>query len=47
MEIVFCPNVYVDLNAGIATAYELDGLGIQCRWRRNFLHTSRPALGPT
>jgi hypothetical protein len=32
---------------GIATAYGLDGSGIESRWRRDFLHQSRPALGPT
>jgi hypothetical protein len=25
----------------------LDGPGIECRWRRNFPHLSRPALGST
>jgi len=29
----------------IATGYELDGPGIEYRWRRNFPHLSRPALG--
>jgi hypothetical protein len=33
--------------AGIATCYGLDGLGIESRWGRDFLHPSRPALGPT
>jgi hypothetical protein len=32
---------------GIATAYVLDGPGIECRWRRDFPHLSRPALKPT
>jgi hypothetical protein len=32
---------------GIATGYWLDGAGIESRWRRNFPHPSRPALGPT
>ena len=31
----------------IATGYGLDGLGIESRWRRDFPHLSRPALGPT
>ena len=31
----------------IATAYGLDGPGIESRWGRNFLHLSRPALRPT
>jgi len=33
--------------AGIATGYGLDGPGIESRWRRDFPHLSRPALGPT
>jgi len=33
---------------GIVTGYRLDGLGIESRWGgRDFLHLSRPALGPT
>ena len=32
---------------GIATAYGLDGPGIESRWWRDFLHLSRPALRPT
>jgi len=32
---------------GIATGYGLDGPGIESRWRRDFPHQSRPALGPT
>ena len=32
---------------GIATAYWLDGPGIESRWGRDFPHMSRPALGPT
>ena len=32
---------------GIATDWELDSLGIESRWRRNFPRPSRPALGPT
>jgi hypothetical protein len=31
----------------IATRYGLDGPGIKSRWRRDFPHMSRPALGPT
>jgi len=30
-----------------ATGYELDGPGIESRWRRDYPHLSRPALGPT
>jgi hypothetical protein len=29
------------------TGFGLDGSGIEYRWGRDFLHTSRPALGPT
>jgi hypothetical protein len=29
------------------TGYGLDGLGIESRWGRDFLHLFRPALGPT
>ena len=32
---------------GIATGYGLDSPGIESRWRRDFLHLSRPAPGPT
>jgi len=32
---------------GIATGYRLDGLRIESWWGRDFLHLSRPALGPT
>ena len=31
----------------IATDYGLDGPGIESRWRQDFPHLSRPALGPT
>jgi len=31
---------------GIATRYELDGPGIECQWRPDFPHLSRPALEP-
>jgi hypothetical protein len=34
-------------SVGIATGYGLDGPGIDSRWRRDFPHLSRPALGPT
>jgi len=41
--------IYMGRNSavGIATRYGLDGLGIESRWRRDFPHPSRPALGPT
>jgi hypothetical protein len=32
---------------GIANRYGLDGTGIESRWRRDFLHPFRPALGLT
>jgi hypothetical protein len=32
---------------GIATAYGLDGPGIESRWGRDFPSLSRPALRPT
>ena len=32
---------------GAATAYGLDGPGIESRWERDFPHLSRPALRPT
>ena len=34
-------------SVGIATAYGLDGPGIEFWWGRDFPHLSRPALGPT
>ena len=34
-------------SVGIATDYGLDGPGIESRWRRDFPHLSRQALGPT
>ena len=36
-----------DNSAGIATRYDLEGPGIESRWKRDFPHRSRPALGPT
>jgi len=33
--------------AGISTGYGLDGPVIESRWRRDFPHLSRMALGPT
>jgi len=36
-----------DSIVGIATAYGLDGPGIESPWGRDFPHLSRPALGPT
>jgi hypothetical protein len=34
-------------SVSIATGYGLDGPGIESLLRRDFLHLSRPALGPT
>jgi hypothetical protein len=34
-------------SVSIATGYRLDGPGIESKWGRDFLCTSRPALGPT
>ena len=36
-----------DSAVGIATCYGLGGPGIESRWRRDFPHPSRPALGLT
>jgi len=36
-----------DSSVGIATRYGLGGPGIESRWRRDFPHLSRPALGST
>jgi hypothetical protein len=36
-----------DSTVSIATRYGLDGPGIESRWGRDFLHPSRPVLGPT
>ena len=36
-----------DSSVGIATGYGLDGPCIESRWRRDFPHLSRLALGPT
>ena len=43
-------KIYVDgpgSVVGIATAYGLDGPGIESRWGRDIPHMSRPALRPT
>jgi hypothetical protein len=36
-----------DSSVGIATRYRLEGPGIESRWGPDYLHPSRPALGPT
>jgi hypothetical protein len=41
------PSFLRDSSVGIATRYRLDGPRIETRWGRDFLHPSRPALGPT
>ena len=35
------------MHFALATRYWLNGPGIESRWRRDFPHPSRPALGPT
>jgi hypothetical protein len=39
--------VSCDSLVGIATRLGPNGPGIECRWGRDPLHPSRPALGPT
>jgi hypothetical protein len=41
-----CIAIYYILLAGIATPYDLDGLGIEFRWWLDFPRPSRPALRP-
>ena len=36
-----------DSIVSIVTRYGLEGPEIESRWGRDFLHLSRPALGPT
>jgi len=40
-------NVSRDISVSTGTRYGLDCPGIEYRWRRDFPHPSRPALGPT
>jgi len=40
-------NVDRNSSVGKATRYRLDGPEIECRWRRDFPHLFRPAMGPT
>jgi hypothetical protein len=40
-------NTGQDSSVSIATHYGLYGPGIESRWGRDFLHSSRLALGPT
>jgi len=46
---VMTVSIYVgrDNSVGIVTRYGMDGPGIEFRWGWDFLHPSRPALGPT
>jgi len=44
---VHIERVGLDSSVRIATCYGLDGPEIESRWRRDFPHPSRPALGPT
>jgi hypothetical protein len=45
----FCMVMYIcpDSVVSIVTCYKLKGLGIKSWWKRDFLHPSRPTLGPT
>ena len=43
---LYCATRSRDSSVGIATRYGLEGPGIESRWGRDFLHLSRPALGP-
>jgi hypothetical protein len=42
-----CYHIGPDSVVGTATGYELDGSGIESRWKRGFPHLSSRALGPT
>jgi len=44
---MYVVHVGWDSAVGIETLYGMDGPGIELRWRRNFPHPSRPALGLT
>ena len=49
LKFTFTLLVYCGLGSvvGITTGYGLDGPGIESWWGPDFLHLSRPALGPT
>jgi len=47
LSFVICGKCGPGSVVGIATAYELEGPGIESRCGRDFLHLSRPALKPT
>jgi len=36
-----------DISVGIAICYGMNGTGIESRWKQDFPHPSRPALGLT
>ena len=40
-------NCHPGNSVGVVTGYGLDGPRIESRWKRDFPHLSRPALGPT
>ena len=44
---VHCATCGPGSSVGIVTGYGLDGPGIESWWGWDFLHLSRPALGPT
>jgi hypothetical protein len=50
---IYKKNIQVHMSGGldslvsIVTGYRLDGLGIKPWWGQDFLHVSRPVLGPT
>ena len=43
----YCTKIWGPGSSVGTTGYGLDGAGIESRWRRDFPHLSRPALGPT
>ena len=47
IDLLYLRFVGRDSSVGIATRYGLDGPEIESRWGQDFLHPSRPALGPT
>ena len=46
MKVSSCLLVGRNSSVGIATSYGPDGPGIKFRWKRDFPHSTRPALGP-
>jgi hypothetical protein len=45
--VIIVSLLYHCIWVGIVTGYGLDGPEIESRWGRNFLHPSRPGLGPS